>query len=77
MIIVTAQVEHSVDDVAHHLLLPGNPETFRLSDGFGYTHQKISLEAQILAGRAVVESDHIRGARMLQEILVHFGHEPG
>jgi len=75
MIIVPAQVEHSVDYVAHHLLLPGNPETFRLSDGFGYTHQKISPEAQILTGHAVVESDYIRGAFMLEVGFIGANHD--
>jgi len=67
---VPAQVEDSVDDVAHHLLLPGNPETFCLSNGFGHTNQKISLEARNFAWNGVVESDHIRAAFMLEVAFI-------
>lgn len=74
MIIIPAQVEQSMDDVAHHFLLPGDPKTFRLPDGFRHAYQKVSVEARILAGHAVVEGDHIRAAFVLEVTFVGANH---
>jgi hypothetical protein len=74
MVIIPAQVEYSVDDVAHHFALPGNPETFRLPDGLGDTHKKVPVQARNPAGHAVVEGDHIRATFVLEVTFVGANH---
>src|SRR5436189_2574873 len=72
-IVIAAQVQQAMNQIADKFSLPGGAELARLSQRHVQTNEKLAVEPVRRGGMRMIEGDNVRGAGVAQKRLI----EPG